>query len=214
MKLISRTAGRGTGGVLAGIVALAVILAACGGGDDENRLTVYSGRSESLIGPLLDRFENDTGIEVRVRYGGTALLVSTILEEGDRSPADVFIAQDAGGLGALAKEGRLGAIPEDVLNLVPEAFRSSEGLWVGLSGRARVIVYNTEALSESDLPESILDFTDPKWQGRLGWSPRNGSFQAFVTGLRKLIGEEGARRWLEGIKANDPTSRGSPRRPR
>jgi iron(III) transport system substrate-binding protein len=175
---------------------------ACGGGGDS--LTVYAGRSETLIGPILERFEDETGIDVEVRYGETAGLASTILEEGNNSPAEVYIAQDAGALGALAREGRLSPLPEAILDRVPPEFRSPEGLWVGISGRARVVAYNTEALEESELPASILDFTDAEWRGRIGWAPTNGSFQAFVTALRLVEGEEVARAWLEGIRANEP----------
>jgi iron(III) transport system substrate-binding protein len=77
-------------------------------------------------------------------------------------------------------------------------------VWVGTSGRARVVAYNTDELSEGDLPDSILEFTDPEWEGKIGWAPTNGSFQAFVTALRVLEGEDVARDWLEGIQANDP----------
>ncbi len=139
-----------------------------------------------------------------MRYGDTAELAATILEEGENSPADVFFSQDAGALGALANEGLLSPLPEDVLSRVEERFRDPDGNWVGVSGRARVVAYNTEALSEGDLPSSILDFTNPEWQGRIGWAPTNGSFQAFVTALRVIEGEEVAREWLEGIQANDP----------
>ncbi len=175
-----------------------------GGEVNEEALVIYSGRSEELVGPIIEDFEKDSGIDVEVRYGDTAELASTILEEGENSPADVFFAQDAGALGALAEEGRLGELSEDVLDKVPEQFRSKEGRWVGVSGRARVVAYNTAELEESDLPESILDFTDPKWKGKIGWAPTNGSFQAFVTALRLTNGEDAAREWLEGIQANDP----------
>ena len=178
---------------------------ASGCGSDGGSLTIYSGRTQSLVEPLLEQFSADTAIEIRVRYGDTAELAATILEEGDNSPADVFFAQDAGALGSLVVEDRLTAIPTPYLGHVPEAFRSPDGLWVGLSGRARTVAYNTDAVSEADLPDSILDFTDAKWKGRIGWAPTNGSFQAFVTGLLLLEGEDTAREWLEGMKANDPT---------
>ncbi len=177
---------------------------ACGG-DDAETLTIYSGRSESLVQPILDDFEEETGVSVSVRYGDTAELAATILEEGANSPADVFFAQDAGALGALAEAGMLKAPPHTILDLVPSQYSSREGLWVGISGRARVVAYNTDALSPDDLPDSILDFTDPAWDGRIGWAPQNGSFQAFVTGLRVLEGDAAARAWLEGIQANNPT---------
>ncbi|HEY5625035.1 MAG TPA: iron ABC transporter substrate-binding protein [Dehalococcoidia bacterium] len=179
-------------------------IAACGG-DDEDTLTIYSGRSETLVQPILDQFEEETGIKVSVRYGDTAELAATILEEGGNSPADVFFAQDAGALGALAESGLLKALPATILDLAPEEYRSRADLWVGISGRARVITYNTDVLSPDDLPDSIFGFTDPEWKGRIGWAPQNGSFQAFVTGLRALEGEDAARDWLEGIQANDPT---------
>src|SRR5215210_581844 len=178
---------------------------ASGGGEFSGEgLVVYSGRNEELVGPIIERFEEESGIDVEVRYGDTAELAATILEEGENSPADVFFSQDAGALGALADEGRLSPLPEDVLNRVEERFRDPNGQWVGISGRARVVAYNTEALSEEDLPDSILDFTDPEWEGRIGWAPTNGSFQAFVTALRLIEGEDVAREWLEGIQANDP----------
>jgi iron(III) transport system substrate-binding protein len=167
-------------------------------------LTVYSGRNEELIGPIIERFEKETGIQVNVRYGDTAELAATILEEGQNSPADVFFAQDAGALGALAQEDRLAQLPNDLLDMVDERFRSPEEEWVGVSGRARVVVYNTNAVSEEDLPDSIFGFTDPEWRGRIGWAPSNGSFQAFVTALRVVEGEERAREWLQGIQANEP----------
>jgi iron(III) transport system substrate-binding protein len=176
------------------------------GADDEptGTLVVYSGRSEELVGPLLELFEQETGIDVEVRYGDTAEMAGLILTEGDNSPADVYYGQDAGALGALASAGRLVELPDDLLERVPASLRSTQGQWIGLSGRARVVVYNTDLLSEDDLPDSMLDFTDPEWNGRIGWAPTNGSFQAFVTALRVLEGEEAARSWLEGIVANSP----------
>jgi iron(III) transport system substrate-binding protein len=170
----------------------------------EDALVVYSGRSEELVGPVFDQFEERSGIDVQVRYGDTAELAATILEEGENSPADLFFAQDPGALGALQDEGRFQSLPQDSLDRVPERFRSPDGVWIGTSGRARVVAYNTEELNEGDLPYSIFDFTDPRWEGSIGWAPTNGSFQAFVTALRVLEGEDRARAWLEGIQANDP----------
>ncbi|MFQ5592527.1 MAG: iron ABC transporter substrate-binding protein [Anaerolineae bacterium] len=167
-------------------------------------LIVYSGRSESLVGPIIEQFAEATGIEVEVRYGKTAEMAATLLEEGQNSPADIFFAQDPGGLGAVAETGMLAPLPEDILATVDPRFRSPDGLWVGISGRARVIVYNTERVSPKDLPDDIWDFTDPKWSGRIGWAPTNGSFQTMVTGMRQVWGEEKTREWLEGIQANKP----------
>ncbi|MDA0256161.1 MAG: iron ABC transporter substrate-binding protein [Chloroflexi bacterium] len=179
---------------------LVLASAACGG--DEESLTVYSGRSAELIGPLIERFTEETGIQVDARYAGTAELAALLVEEGDRSPADVFIAQDAGALGAVQAAGLLARLDDDLLARLDPAFRSREGKWVGLSGRVRVVVYNTEAVDPAELPESILDFVDPRWRGRIGWAPQNGSFQAWVTALRATQGEDAARAWLEAVRAN------------
>ena len=183
-------------------VIVLVVLPACGRGDSS--LTVYSGRSDSLVGPLLESFAEETGIEVLVKYAGSAAIASTILEEGDNSPADVVFLQDPGSLGALSAAGALGRIPESLLEKVDPRFRSPRGEWVGTSGRARTVVYNTSTIDAArDIPVSILDFTDPAWKGRVGWAPLNGSFQAFVTALRVQQGDSVAREWLELMKAND-----------
>lgn len=171
---------------------------------DAGSLVIYSGRSENLVGPLIEQFKAATGINVEVRYGSTTEVAATLLEEGANSPADVFFAQDPGGLGALATAGLLAPLPEELVNTVKPAFRSPDGLWVGVAGRARVVVYNTDSLAETDLPADIADFTDPAWAGRIGWAPTNASFQAMVTGMRVLWGEEETRAWLEGIQANNP----------
>jgi iron(III) transport system substrate-binding protein len=188
-----------------GAVVLAVALVpACSDDESGGHLVIYSGRNEDLVGPLIERFEEESGLDVEVRYGDTAEMAAQILEEGDNSPADAFFGQDAGALSALAKEGRLVPLSDDRLSQVDDVLRDDEARWVGTSARARVVVYDNTELTEDDLPDSILGFTDPEWQGRIGWAPPNASFQAFVTALRVVEGEDGARRWLEGIQANDP----------
>jgi iron(III) transport system substrate-binding protein len=187
------------------IAALAVVaLAGCGGSegsDSSGTLTVYSGREEELVAPLFERFEEETGIDVEVRYGDSAELAATIAEEGGNSPADVFFGQDPGSLGAVAD--RLAPLPEDVLERVPERFRGGDK-WVGTSGRTRVIVYNTDALSADEVPDSVFDLVDPKWRGKIGIAPTNASFQAFVTAMRLDVGDERTREWLDGVMENDP----------
>jgi iron(III) transport system substrate-binding protein len=184
-------AGEGAGGAGAGLVGAATI-------------TVYSGRSEALVGPALEKFQQETGHTLRVRYGETAELAALLLEEGERTPASVFFAQDAGALGALARRGRLVALPDSILTRVDPRFRSPRGDWVGVTGRARTLVYNTQKLTEAELPASVLELTDPKWRGRIGWAPTNGSFQAFVTAMRVQLGEERTEAWLRGVMANKP----------
>jgi iron(III) transport system substrate-binding protein len=194
--------------IAACLVALAALAAACGSEpaeDGSERLTIYSGREEDLVAPLLQQFETTTGIDIEVRYGDSAELAATIAEEGENSPADVFFAQDAGALGAVAGEGLLERLPADLVDRVDERFRDPAGHWVGTSGRARVLAYNTDELSESELPDSVWDLTDPQWKGKIGLPPTNASFQSFVSALALEGGADEAERWLRDLQANDPS---------
>jgi len=184
-----------------GVVAalLAAVAAGCGG-DGDGPLTVYSGREEELVAPLFEMFTERTGIEVEVRYGDSAELAATIAEEGDNSPADVFFAQDPGSLGSV--ESELSELPVETLDRVDARFRDADGRWVGTSGRSRVIAYNTEALTEDEVPESVFELTDPTWKGKVGVAPTNASFQAFVTAMRLAAGDDATRQWLLDLKAN------------
>lgn len=189
------------------LISISILLTACGGSlaeDDNSRLVVYSGRSETLVGPLIEQFKAESGIEVEVRYGDTAELAATLLEEGENSPADIFFAQEPGGLGVVADAGLLAELPQTILSLVDERFADPNRAWVGVSGRARVIAYNTELLSSDDLPNDMWGFTEPKWKGKIGLPPTNASFQTMVTAMRQEWGQQETRRWLEGIMANEP----------
>lgn len=183
--------------VLIGLFALP----ACSSGED--RLTVYSGRTENLIGPLLEDFASETGIKIDVRYGQSDELALLLDEEGDQSPADVFISQNPGAVGFLTERDRLQPLGEGVLDLVDDDNKSSDGTWVGLSARVRVLVYNTDELTEAELPDSVLDLTDPSYSGRVAVAPANGSFQDFVSGMRAELGDDVAQDWLEGMADND-----------
>jgi len=185
-----------------GLLVLATSLAACGSSDD-NTLTIYSGRNEALVGELLDEFSRESGIELEVRYGETAELAATLREEGDGTPADVFFAQDGGALGAIEKADLFARLPQRTLEAVEARYRSPTGRWVGASGRVRVIAYDSRELSEGDLPDSVFGLTDERWRGKVGWAPTNGSFQAFVTAMRKVHGDARAEQWLTAMKDND-----------
>jgi iron(III) transport system substrate-binding protein len=187
--------------LFAAIIAAAA-LTACS--PDNDILTIYSGRSQTLVSPLLESFIEDTGIDIQVKYASSAAIAATILEEGENSPADVVFLQDPGYLGSLAHAGMLAELPDELLNRVDAGYRSSADYWVGTSGRSRTVVYNTVSVDpEQDLPNSVLDFTGPEWRGRVGWAPLNASFQAFLTAFRLKFGEDEARAWLEAMQAND-----------
>jgi len=179
------------------------LLASCSSSSEQGtELTVYSGRSEEYLGDVFERFQEESGIRLNVRYADSAELAAQLLEEGENSPADLFISQDAGSLGAVAEAGLLDLLSESILNEVPSAFSSQEKFWVGITGRTRVFAYSPSRLK--DLPMSYRDVTNPIYKGRIGIAPTNGSFQAFVTALRTNAGEAATEQWLRDLVANEP----------
>jgi iron(III) transport system substrate-binding protein len=186
---------------------LLTVAAACGGEPaarpDDRKITLYSGRSETLVKPLLEKFTQQTGIAIEARYGTTAQMAAQLAEEGDRSPAEAFLAQDAGALGAVNKKGMFAALPAEVVAKVPERYRAKDGTWVGVTARSRVLVYNPKLVSKDELPASVFDLTGPQWRGKVAVAPTNASFQSFVTAVRVQHGEERATRFFTALKAND-----------
>lgn len=187
-------------------LTLTIVLTGCSSNEStagDGEITVYSGRSEELVEPLIEKFERESGTKVNVRYGETAAMASQLLEEGDKTKADVFLAQDAGALGAVAKEGLFSRLPDELLRQVPRQYRGSSGTWVGVTGRARVIAFNPETVPESKLPDDIFEITEPQWKGRVGIAPTNASFQSFVTAMRLTEGDERTEKFLTDLRAND-----------
>ncbi|MFI5617620.1 iron ABC transporter substrate-binding protein [Streptomyces sp. NPDC051567] len=206
---------RGT--ALAMSALLLPVLAACGGADagkekeaekkaeptaaqSAGELVIYSGRNEKLIAPIIEKLEKAVGTKVQVRYGDSAELAAQILEEGDKTKAGLFFSQDAGALGALSQAKVLAKLPQQSLDKVDAAYRGGEGDWVGVSGRSRVIAYNPQKAPKA--PDSVKDLTKPEWKDKVGYAPTNASFQAFVTGMRVLEGEDATLKWLKDLKAN------------
>ena len=157
-----------------------------------------------MVGPLFERIPADAPFQVSVQYGKTAQMVTRLLTEGDQSPADVIFAQDSGHLGLLSERGALLPLSADVLDAVAPAYRDPGGNWVGTSGRLRVLVYDTTKLGPESLPKSIADLAEPKWRGKLGWAPSNGSMHAHISALRHAWGDEKTRTWLTAVDANAP----------
>lgn len=167
----------------------------------EGSLTIYSGRGEFLVGTLIEHINNlYDDFSLSVRYGGSTDLVNQIVNEGTGSSADVFYSVNAGALGALAAEERTNPLPDDILSLVREEFHTET--WIGTSGRARSVPFNTNEFSESDMPTDIMAYPE-EFEGSLGWAPSYGSCQAFITAMRFLEGEDRTREWLETIVDRD-----------
>ncbi len=170
----------------------------------DGMVVLYSGREESLIGPLITQFTEQTGIKVVVRYEGTSELAARLLEEGDRSPAGVFLSQDAGALGALSRAGLFVTLPTDITNRVEPSFTSTDDTWVGVTGRARVVVYDSQVVTKDQLPRNIDQIVGPEWAGKLAIAPGDASFQSFLTAYRVMRGESAADQWVSGLITNGP----------
>jgi iron(III) transport system substrate-binding protein len=187
------------------IATIAVLTVGCGGSPKESKsergITVYSGQHEDLTTALAKDFEAKTGIKVDVRTGKDAELANQIAEEGNKSPADVFLAEEPGPIAALAAKGKFAPVAAATLARVPDRYNPKDGTWVAFSARARVITYNPDKISESDLPASILDLADPKWKGTFGYAA-SGAFLGVVSYLRTTIGDDRTLDWLKGIRAN------------
>jgi iron(III) transport system substrate-binding protein len=167
-------------------------------------LVVYSGRAEPLVAPVLAAFEKASGVDLQVKYGDTAQLAAALLEEGARSPADVFLAQDASTLGFLEGKGTFAQLSEAVTGRAASGMKSARGRWIGLSGRARVLAYNSKKLKPEELPANLDELTGRRWKGRVGWAPENASFQSFVAAMINLRGRDATEKWLVAMKANAP----------
>lgn len=169
---------------------------------EESSLVIYSGRGEDLIGPLIEQFEEATGIRTDVRYAGSAEQAQLLLTEGENSPAQVFLSQEAGALGLVSEQGLLAELPADVLAEVPEAYAADDGTWVGLTGRARVVAYDSEEIDEADVPTTAEEMVDPRHADQIAIAPGNASFLAFVTAMRLVDGEEATTQWLDQLAEN------------
>jgi iron(III) transport system substrate-binding protein len=170
----------------------------------DKSVVLYSGRNEKLISPLLEQFTQQTGIKVEARYGETAEMAATLLEEGNRTPAGVFLSQDAAALGAVAKAGLTKPLPEELTSRIPNRFVGPDRMWAGVSGRARTVVYNPKKMKPGQLPQSLEDTADPKYRGRWGVAPLNASFQSQMAVYEALNGPEALEKLLKSMVDNQP----------
>jgi len=166
-------------------------------------LTIYSGRSERLIKPVLDAFTVATGIQIELLSSGTTELVNRLKAEGDRTPADLLITNDAGSLELARTAGLLHPLNmREVERAIPAQFRAPDNAWVGLTGRFWIVAYN-RTMVQPDQVQSLFDLADPKWKDKIA-IPNAGSeyLQAGVSVIRATYGDEKTRQFLQGIKTN------------
>ena len=170
-------------------------------------LVVYSGRSEALIQPVIDAFKAQyPDVDVLLKSGSNSELANALLEERNNPQADVFVTTELITIQSLAAEDVFESYRPQAADAIPAEFVGDDNLWVGLTRRARVIIYNTELVSEAEAPKSIFDLTDPKWRGQIALAgSTNGSMQAQIAAMRQLVGEEETEAWLTGLLENEAT---------
>jgi len=181
-------------------VLTAPMLTACG--DDGPFITVYNAQHEELISKVAPLFEKETGIDVKLRSGDDLELANQLVQEGDASPADVFLTENSPAMTLVDNAGLFAKVDQKTLDLIPPAYVPANKNWIGFMGRSTVAMYNKDALSEKDMPDSILDFADPEWAGKIAYSPTGADFQAIVSAVLELEGEEETRAWLKGLAEN------------
>ncbi|ROM77703.1 iron ABC transporter substrate-binding protein [Pseudomonas brassicacearum] len=168
---------------------------------DKVELTLYNGQHKEVGDELAKAFEAKTGIHVKVRKGSSNQLASQVVEEGDRSPADVIYTEESPPLNKLGEQGLLAKIDDATLNVLPKDYVAGNGTWMGVTARVRVVAYNPKLIDEKDLPKTVLDFAQPQWQGKVGFVPTSGAFQEQAVAIIKLHGMDAAEEWLTGLRA-------------
>ncbi len=184
----------------AGALTLCLPLAGCA--QDAPDLVIYNAQHEELISEVVTTFEQESGLDVELRNGSDLELANQLAAEGDSSPADVFLTENSPAMSLVQSEDLFEPLPQQTLDQIPEQYRADDGSWTGFAARSTVLVYNTEAVSEDELPTSILELAEPKWSGKVSFSPTGADFQAIVSAVLELEGEAATRTWLEGLKAN------------
>lgn len=203
---------------VAGALALSLLVGACGSSDDSatneevnsnTTLTLYNAQHEDLMQALVDGFTKETGIKVEMRNGEDFELANQIIQEGDASPADVFLTENSPAMVLVAGSDRFSTLNQDTVDQLEPQYVPADKEWTGFAARSTVLAYNKTQLPQAEVPVSIMDLADPKWQGKIGFAPAGADFQAIVSAVVALKGEAAAAEWLKGLKANGKTYRGN-----
>ncbi|GGD27475.1 iron ABC transporter substrate-binding protein [Nocardioides daphniae] len=184
---------------LASLALTAGLLAGC---SDEPDLVVYNAQHQELLEEIVPIFEEETGLDVELRNGKDLELANQLVAEGDGSPADVFLTENSPAMSIVDNADLFAPVSDAAKAPIPEQYVPSSGNWTGFIARSTVVMYNTDQAKAADMPASILDFAKPEWKGRISFSPTGADFQAIVSAVLELEGEEATRTWLAGLKAN------------
>ncbi len=183
---------------LAAAIITAPALVACGG-DDGPFITVYNAQHEELLQAVAPLFEEETGIEVKLRNGKDLELANQLVQEGDASPADVFLTENSPAMSLVDAAGLFAPVDAKTLDLIPAAYVPSDKDWTGFLARSTVLIYNTDAVSEDELPDSLMELGDPEWASRVGFSPTGADFQAIVSAVVATEGKDKAEEWITAL---------------
>ena len=200
--------------------ASVVALAACGGsttpaqsggaaGGAEDAITVYNAQHDSLTQAWVDEFTKETGIKVTIRPGSDLELSNQIIAEGDKSPADVFLTENSPAMTQVENAGLFADISQTVQDQVPAEYRPSTNKWTGIAARSTVFAYDKTKLKADQLPKSIMDLADPAWKDRWAASPSGADFQAIVSAMLEIEGEDATASWLKSMKENSTAVKGN-----
>ncbi|HDR2683913.1 TPA: iron ABC transporter substrate-binding protein [Enterobacter ludwigii] len=170
--------------------------------DNNEGIVVYNAQHENLVKTWVDGFTKETGIKVTLRNGDDSELGNQLVQEGTASPADVFLTENSPSMVLVDNAKLFAPLDAETLKQVPAEFRPAHGRWIGIAARSTVFVYNPEKLSEQQLPTSLMDLAKPEWKGRWAASPSGADFQAIVSAMLALKGEQATLEWLKAMKTN------------
>lgn len=185
----------------AAVVAMVPMLAACSS-NDKPFITVYNAQHKELLEEMIPGFTKETGIDVKLRNGDDFELANQLVQEGSSSPADVFLTENSPAISLVDGKDLFAPAAKATLAQIPAQYSPSTGNWVGFAARSTVLVYNTAAVKDVELPASILDLAKPEWKGKVAFSPTGADFQAIVSAVLETSGEAATRTWLKGLKTN------------
>lgn len=185
------------------MVTSSVLLTPFAGAADNNEgIVVYNAQHENLVQSWVDGFTKETGIKVTLRNGGDSELGNQLVQEGSKSPADVFLTENSPAMVLVDNAKLFAPLDKSTLEQVAPAYRPEHGRWIGIAARSTVFVYNPAKLSEAQLPKSLMDLAKPEWKGRWAASPSGADFQAIVSAVLALKGEKATLEWLKAMKTN------------